>query len=113
MSTGKLEIEWQDTPDESVASVPLNTAGWVGSKLKNPTLTREIATAPGAGRCPHCQSIIYSRKAKLCGICSHPIPEEMRFNSTDTNRVQTLLDIERRRHREWINKCLKQTLAVI
>lgn len=113
MSAAKLEIEWKDSPDENVASVPLNRAGWVENKLKHPTLTRQIAASANTSHCPHCQSIIYSRKAKLCGVCSLPIPDEIRFNSTEANRVQSLLDIERRRHRAWIQKGLIQTLAVI
>jgi uncharacterized Zn finger protein (UPF0148 family) len=29
--------------------------------------------------CPSCGAILYSRRAKLCGICSAPVPEELRF----------------------------------
>ena len=28
-------------------------------------------------RCPHCQSPIYSRKQKICGVCEKPLPEEL------------------------------------
>jgi hypothetical protein len=28
-------------------------------------------------RCPHCQSLIYSRKQKTCGICEKPLPGEL------------------------------------
>ena len=28
-------------------------------------------------RCPHCQSPIYSRKLKICGVCEKPLPENL------------------------------------
>ena len=28
-------------------------------------------------RCPHCQSPIYSRKAKICGVCKKTLPAEL------------------------------------
>ena len=28
-------------------------------------------------RCPHCQAPIYSRKAKICGVCEQPLPPEL------------------------------------
>jgi hypothetical protein len=28
-------------------------------------------------RCPHCQSPIYSRKNRICGVCEKPLPEEL------------------------------------
>ncbi len=31
-------------------------------------------------RCPHCQSLIYSRKNKICGVCEKPLPEEVLLN---------------------------------
>lgn len=30
-------------------------------------------------RCPTCDAILYSRRAKLCGVCFAPVPEEFRF----------------------------------
>jgi hypothetical protein len=27
--------------------------------------------------CPHCQSPIYSRKQKICGVCEKPLPGEL------------------------------------
>jgi hypothetical protein len=29
--------------------------------------------------CPACNAILYSRRAKLCGVCFAPVPEELRF----------------------------------
>jgi hypothetical protein len=28
-------------------------------------------------RCPNCNSPIYSRKNKICGVCEKPLPEEL------------------------------------
>jgi len=28
-------------------------------------------------RCPHCQSPIYSRKQKICGVCEKSLPPEL------------------------------------
>jgi len=27
-------------------------------------------------RCPDCHAVVYSRKAKVCGVCGKPLPEE-------------------------------------
>ncbi len=29
--------------------------------------------------CPACNAILYSRRAKVCGVCFAPVPEELRF----------------------------------
>lgn len=113
MSLAKLEIEWKDASDEHVVCVPLTKVGWTENKLGNPVVSRPITPVASPGHCPHCQSIIYSRKAKLCGVCSGPIPENIRFGQTETKRIQSLMDIERNKHRKWISKELKQTLAVL
>lgn len=31
-------------------------------------------------RCPNCLSLIYSRKAKVCGNCGRPLPDEIRLS---------------------------------
>ena len=33
-------------------------------------------------RCPHCQSPIYSRKNKICGVCEQPLPAALLFNDS-------------------------------
>jgi predicted amidophosphoribosyltransferase len=35
-------------------------------------------------RCPHCQSPIYSRKQKICGVCEKPLPEELLLSEKQT-----------------------------
>ena len=31
-------------------------------------------------RCPNCQSPVYSRKSKICGVCEKPLPDTLLFN---------------------------------
>ena len=59
-------------------------------------------SAPRQGRCPHCDSIIYSRRHKLCGVCSNELPETCRFDQTQAANVALLLQEERTRHRAWM-----------
>src|SRR5689334_19754224 len=60
------------------------------------------STSRGAiRRCPCCQSIIYSRRHRLCGVCCQPLPPECLFAPTDSVRVESLIDRERQQHRQW------------
>jgi predicted amidophosphoribosyltransferase len=34
-------------------------------------------------RCPNCQSPIYSRKNKICGVCEKPLPKELLMNDAE------------------------------
>jgi hypothetical protein len=40
-------------------------------------------------RCPHCQSPIYSRKHKICGVCEKPLPENVLLSKA---QIQLLKD---------------------
>ncbi|MCF7765022.1 MAG: hypothetical protein K9N62_15245 [Verrucomicrobia bacterium] len=111
MSAAKLEIQWIDKTDET--RVPLNQSATPASPPVARDLSRNLTKPTAGNRCPHCQSIIYSRKARLCGVCSQPIPNELRFNEDEARRVQSILDTERNRHRQWVSKGLQETLAVL
>ena len=54
--------------------------------------------------CPHCGSIIYSRRHKLCGSCGEALPERCLFSPQEAQSVQTLLNEERNRHRKWLHR---------
>jgi hypothetical protein len=77
-----------------------------------PTLVAlEIATPFARGintqnqrRCPHCDSIIYSRRTCLCGVCNKALPETLLFNAEQAQRVSSLLSEERQRHRAWLRR---------
>ena len=64
-------------------------------------LTRLLAAGENSFRCPHCDSIIYSRRWTLCGVCSRDLPKEMLFAPHEIARLENLLRAERRRHRQW------------
>lgn len=55
-------------------------------------------------RCPHCDSVIYSRRHKLCGVCAEPLPEECLFSNEQAQSVRSLVQEERDRHRVWLQK---------
>jgi hypothetical protein len=61
-------------------------------------------SAPTQLRCPHCESIIYSRRSKRCGVCDCQLPEELLFSPEETQRIERLMQSERERHRRWMTK---------
>lgn len=71
----------------------------------------EIATPFARGinkqnerRCPHCGSIVYSRRTCLCGACGKALPEACLFTTEQAQRVSSLLTEERQRHRAWLRR---------
>jgi hypothetical protein len=40
-----------------------------------------------AKHCPTCGSVIYSRRAKLCGVCSAPLPVELRITGPTAEKI--------------------------
>lgn len=38
--------------------------------------------------CPHCQSPIYSRKQKVCGVCEKPLPKELLLSDEQIARLK-------------------------
>ncbi|MBM3840330.1 MAG: hypothetical protein FJ398_20680 [Verrucomicrobia bacterium] len=71
-------------------------------------LTKEAAD----GDCPHCGSIVYSRRHKLCGLCGRDLPEEFLFSSAESQRLESLLRIEQARHRAWMRKGAASAFSV-
>jgi len=65
-------------------------------------LLRRIGVGPRSERCPSCNSIIYSRRHDRCGVCERILPESFLFNSTEVEKVDALLEIERQRHKAWL-----------
>lgn len=55
-------------------------------------------------RCPHCHSIIYSRRHRVCGVCCKPLPAACTFTENESAQVASLLQEERQRHRQWLVK---------
>jgi hypothetical protein len=55
-------------------------------------------------KCPSCDSIVYSRKTRFCGVCGENLPKEFLFTSHETRKLQNLLQIEKQKHRQWLLK---------
>ncbi|MFO1500279.1 MAG: hypothetical protein U1G07_18145 [Verrucomicrobiota bacterium] len=73
-----------------------------GTHATKPPLSRSVAPMSHERRCPHCQSIVYSRRHRLCGICAQPLPEEHLFSVSEARRIEALLAFERQQHRLWL-----------
>jgi hypothetical protein len=67
---------------------------------------RQITPTPNNHRCPSCRSIIYSRRHRLCGVCSRPLPSEYLFTESEAARIEGLLSAERQHHQRWLTKAL-------
>jgi hypothetical protein len=51
-------------------------------------------------KCPHCGSIIYSRRNPLCGVCAQPLPPELLFNAEERAKVERDLEETERRRKQ-------------
>ncbi len=52
-------------------------------------------------RCPKCDSLIYSRKHKLCGKCGSVLPPELLFSEDHIKKLNQQMTDERKRAREF------------
>ena len=68
------------------------------------TAVRQIVPPQSRIRCPECHSIVYSRRNPLCGVCGSELPPEALFSAVEAARVETLMKLEGRRHREWLEE---------
>jgi predicted nucleic acid-binding Zn ribbon protein len=109
MSGVKLKVTWEDKTGDQFFPT-LEEAG--ESAFNDSPLSRRIGPAPTTLRCPHCNSIIYSRRSKLCGLCSHALPKEFLFNSSEAQRIENILRTEQRRHRQWMSKNFREAVSV-
>src|SRR5262245_33215983 len=58
----------------------------------------------GERNCPLCDSIVYSRRHRWCGVCGQVLPEDCRFTAREAQSVEMLLRTEQQRHRAWLKK---------
>jgi hypothetical protein len=54
--------------------------------------------------CPECDSIIYSRRHRLCGRCGQELPKERLFSRSEAARVEAVFSQDRQRHRQWLQR---------
>jgi hypothetical protein len=65
--------------------------------------SRGVSSQPER-HCPHCGSLVYSRRHKLCGVCAEPLPSECLFSLEQAVQVQVLMEEERARHKTWLHR---------
>ncbi|MEI9866065.1 MAG: hypothetical protein WDN00_16230 [Limisphaerales bacterium] len=51
-------------------------------------------------RCPNCQSLIYSRKNKICGLCEKLLPKELLFSDEAIAALKRQMEQEEKRAKE-------------
>jgi len=69
-----------------------------------PEYYSRVGTPAQQRHCPFCESIIYSRRHKLCGVCAQELPEEFLFNPEQAQNVALLVREEQQRHRAWMQR---------
>jgi predicted amidophosphoribosyltransferase len=74
----------------------------VESLTHDQMVIRTITRSKPEALCPYCGSIIYSRRHRLCGACSRPLPRELLFDEVEARQVDALLQSEKERHRHWM-----------
>jgi hypothetical protein len=97
-------LNLQTDSQSSFAACKISEAPLYDSEML--PLTRKLAPAPAAIRCPHCDAIVYSRRSKRCGVCAEPLPKELLFSPAQERNIEWLLELERLRHRVWMRKIL-------
>jgi predicted nucleic acid-binding Zn ribbon protein len=77
------------------------------TEVRELPITQFFARGVSAGsgrRCPFCESIIYSRRHRLCGVCNEALPRSCLFSEEQAQSVEILMHEERQRHRQWLRK---------
>lgn len=95
MSATHLDLTWTGHDDSWSLEV---------SSSATTEIVRELGTPRSAQRCPHCRSIVYSRRHRLCSVCTEPLPEKVLFSIKEAERVEQLLRVERQKHRKWMEQ---------
>ena len=94
MSAATLSIRWTDSDRNQ--SLPVLFG------IQNSFVS--VGVKPRERHCPSCDSIVYSRRHRLCGVCGRALPKDCLFTATEAENVEILLRIERQRHRAWLKK---------
>jgi hypothetical protein len=88
--TARLDVRWLDDDwNRQIADFPL---------------VRQVARPRPELRCPRCDSILYARRHKLCGVCGEELPAALLFSAAEASRVRETLVAERQKHRAWIDR---------
>jgi hypothetical protein len=100
MSAAYLDLAWDTQSDVEVEMVHIQSARTLPA-------VRRLGLGRKSGRCPACDSIIYSKRHKLCGVCGEALPENLLFTVTEAQRVERLLHVERMQHKKWLEQRTK------
>jgi hypothetical protein len=68
------------------------------------TVMRQIVRPQPQLRCPGCDSILYTRRHPLCGVCGEELPREILFTAEEAARVGSMMEVERQKHRAWMSR---------
>lgn len=94
MSAIKLNVQWLEFVNSQTVAVA----------SVHPAKLARLGVEPEAHRCPGCNSPVYSRRLKVCGVCGDELPREIRFTLDEAERIDHLLKTERERHRRWLRR---------
>jgi len=92
MSATKLTIERGE--DSEIQFLPISHG--------DQYLLRRLGVEPREQRCPHCSSLVYTRRHRQCGVCEQVLPPSFLLSGVEAQRVDKLLRTERKRHRAWL-----------
>ncbi len=98
MSAAYLDLAWDNQSESDSLEITF-------TPVRDNSLVRKLgAKNCRPVRCPECHSIVYSRRHRLCGVCNQPLPEHLLFTAMEAQRVEQLLQVERSRHRLWMEQ---------
>ena len=66
-----------------------------------PGVSEAIGAALMELKCPHCGSVIYSRRNVLCGRCGKELPKELLFSDVERTAVEQELEEARG---QWLDR---------
>jgi uncharacterized Zn finger protein (UPF0148 family) len=53
--------------------------------------------------CPHCHSIIYSRRSGRCGVCEAELPENLHLTEEQRAKIEEQMMESENNHREMLS----------
>src|SRR5262245_5963679 len=95
MSATNLDVQWNHFPLSRPSRVDL---------LCNHTIGSRIRMEPSSHRCPSCDSIIYCRRHRWCGVCGQVLPDDCRFTASEAQDVVAIVEVERQAHKAWLKR---------
>ena len=94
MRATSLSIRWTDCDSNQAPPLILGS--------QNSFLSAGVK--PRERYCPSCDSIVYSRRHRSCGVCGLPLPDDCLFTAAEAEKVEMLLRTEQQHHRAWLKR---------